>query len=151
MSTSTGNNGAPEIKNTILVVDYEMHIRKILNIYLDVSIYKIEESDSGKQAVRMANSVKPDLILLDLGLPDIDGKEVIAQVRQWSQVPIIVLSVRAMDEEVVAALNAGADDYVVKPFNADVLLARIKANLRKATIKQAVEPELTNGNIRMDL
>lgn len=140
-----------EMKNTILIVDDEIQIRKMLNIFLDASDYKIEESESGKQAVRMANSVKPDLILLDLGLPDIDGKEVIKQIREWSQVPIIVLSVRSMDEEVVAALDIGADDYVVKPFNADVLVARIKANLRKAAVKQAGEPELVNGQIRMDL
>jgi len=138
-------------KSTILVVDDEMQIRKMLNIFLDASDFKIEESDSGKQAIRMAASVKPDLILLDLGLPDIDGKEVIAQIRQWSQVPIVILSVRAVDEEVVAALNAGADDYIVKPFNADVLIARIKANLRKAIVRDGGEPELRNGTIRMDL
>jgi two-component system KDP operon response regulator KdpE len=140
-----------EMKNTVLVVDDEIQIRKMLNIFLDVSNYRIEESDCGKQALRMVNSVKPDLVLLDLGLPDMDGKEVIAQIREWSQVPIIVLSVRAIDEEVVAALEAGADDYVVKPFTADVLVARIKANLRKAAVKQAGEPELINGPIRMDL
>lgn len=138
-------------KNTILVVDDEMQIRKMLNIFLDASDFKIEESETGKQAVRMSASVKPDLVLLDLGLPDIDGKEVIKEIRQWSQVPIVVLSVRAMDEEVVAALDAGADDYIVKPFNADVLVARIKANLRKAIVREGGEPELANGSIRMDL
>lgn len=138
-------------KSTILVVDDEMQIRKMLNIFLDASDFKIEESESGKQAIRMAASVKPDLILLDLGLPDVDGKDVIREVRQWSQVPIVVLSVRAVDEEVVAALDAGADDYVIKPFNADVLVARIKANLRKAIVRDGGEPELTNGAIRMDL
>ncbi|MDP9128468.1 MAG: response regulator transcription factor [Pseudomonadota bacterium] len=140
-----------EMKNTILIVDDEVQIRKMLNIFLDASDYKIEESESGKQAVRMAQSIKPDLVLLDLGLPDIDGKEVVRQIRTWSQMPIIVLSVRSMDEEVVAALDAGADDYITKPFNADVLVARIKANLRKAVVKQAGEPELINGPIRMDL
>ncbi len=140
-----------EKKNTILIVDDEAQIRKMLNIFLDVSDFKIEESDSGKQAIRMSGSIKPDLILLDLGLPDMDGKEVISQIRQWSQVPIIVLSVRMMDEEVVAALNAGADDYVIKPFNAEVLIARIWANLRKAKVKEAGEPELVNGKIKMDL
>ena len=140
-----------EKKNTILVVDDEVQIRKMLNIFLDASDFKIEESESGKQAIRMSGSVKPDLILLDLGLPDMDGKEVIAQIRQWSQVPIVVLSVRAVDEEVVAALDAGADDYVVKPFNADVLVARIRANLRKAIVREAGEPELVNGHVRMDL
>jgi two-component system KDP operon response regulator KdpE len=140
-----------ERKSTILVVDDEVQIRKMLNIFLDASDFKIEESESGKQAIRMCGSIKPDLILLDLGLPDMDGKEVISQIRQWSQVPIVVLSVRAVDEEVVAALTAGADDYIMKPFNADVLVARIRANLRKALVREAGEPELINGTIRMDL
>jgi two-component system KDP operon response regulator KdpE len=140
-----------EKKNTILVVDDEPQIRKMLNIFLDASDFRIEECDSGKQAMRMCASVRPDLVLLDLGLPDIDGKEVIGQIRQWSLVPIVVMSVRAMDEEVIAALEAGADDYVVKPFNTGVLVARVRANLRKASIREAGEPELTNGSVRMDL
>ena len=140
-----------EKKSTVLVVDDEAQIRKMLTIFLDAANFKIEESGTGRQAVRMCASVKPDLILLDLGLPDIDGKSVIAEIRQWSQVPIIVLSARAIDEEIVAALDVGADDYIVKPFNADVLMARIKANLRKALVREAGEPELTNGTIRMDL
>ena len=129
-----------EKKSTILVVDDELQIRKMLNIFLNASDFSIEESESGKQAVRMSASVKPDLILLDLGLPDMDGKAVITEIRQWSQVPIVVLSVRAFDEEVIAALDAGADDYIVKPFNAGVLIARIKANLRKAIVREGGEP-----------
>src|SRR5271154_4184099 len=121
-----------DIKSTILVVDDEAQIRKMLNIFLDASDYKIEESETGKQALRMTHSIKPDLILLDLGLPDIDGKEVISQIREGSQVPIIALSAEAADEEAVAVLNAGADDYLAEPLNADVLMARVKANLRKA-------------------
>lgn len=140
-----------EKKNTILVVDDEIQIRKMLGIFLDASNFSIEESDSGKQAVRMCASIKPDLVLLDLGLPDMDGKEVIDEIRSWSQVPIIVLSVRAGDEDIVTALDRGADDYVIKPFNVDVLMARINANLRKAAIKEAGEPQLLNGPIRMDL
>ena len=77
----------------------------MLEIFLTASDFAVEESKSGKQAVRMCGSIKPDLVLLDLGLPDMDGKDVIAKIREWSQVPIIVLSVRAMDEEVVAALK----------------------------------------------
>lgn len=138
-------------KNTILVVDDEPQIRKMLNIFLDASDFKVEESDNGKQAIRLSAALKPDLVLLDLGLPDIDGKEVITAIRQWSQTPIIVLSVRSGDEEVVAALNLGADDYIVKPFNVDILLARVQANLRKSAVREAGEPELVNGPIRMDL
>ena len=106
-------------------------IRKMLNIFLATADFKTEESERRQTGGAHGASVNPDLILLDLGLPDIDGKEVIAEIRQWSQVPIVVLSVRAIDEEIVAALDAGADDYIIKPFNADVLMARIKANLRK--------------------
>lgn len=138
-------------KNTILIVDDEPQIRKMLNIFLDASDFKIEESDSGKQAIRMAASIKPDLMLLDLGLPDMDGKEIIPAIRAWSQMPIVVLSVRSNDDEIAKALNMGADDYVIKPFNADVLLARIHANLRKSVVREAGEPELVNGSIRMDL
>lgn len=140
-----------EKKHTILIVDDEQQIRKLLGIYLDAAAFRVEEAENGKQAVRLAASVKPDLVLLDLGLPDIDGKEVIASVREWSQVPIVVLSVRTDDEEIVAALNVGADDYVIKPFGAEVLLARIHANLRKNAVKEAGEPELKNGSLRMDL
>lgn len=140
-----------EKKNTILIVDDEPQIRKMLGIYLDAAEFKVEEAENGKQAVRMSASIKPDLVLLDLGLPDMDGKEVIASIREWSQVPIVILSVRADDEEVVAALDGGADDYIIKPFGASVLLSRIKANLRKGAVKEAGEPELTNGPIRMDL
>lgn len=138
-------------KNTILVVDDEPQIRKMLDIFLGASDFKVEQSESGKQAARLCASIRPDLVLLDLGLPDIDGKEVIKQMREWTQIPIIVMSVRTMDEEIIAALGAGADDYVVKPFNTDVLIARIRANLRKATVREAGEPELVNGGLRMDL
>ncbi len=140
-----------EKKSTILIVDDEPQIRKMLSIYLDAAEFRVEEAETGKQAIRMSASIKPDLVLLDLGLPDIDGKEVIAGIREWSQVPIVVLSVRSDDEEVVNALDVGADDYVVKPFSATVLLSRIHANLRKGAVKEAGEPAITNGPIKMDL
>lgn len=140
-----------EKKNTILVVDDEDEIRKMLNIFLDVADFKVIESENGKQAIRLSASVKPDLILLDLGLPDIDGKEVISTVRQWSNVPIIVLTARSEDMDAAPALNLGADDYVTKPFSAEVLLARINANLRKSVVKEVGEPDVVNGPIRMDL
>jgi two-component system, OmpR family, KDP operon response regulator KdpE len=140
-----------EKKNTVLIVDDEEEIRKMLNIFLDTVDFKVVESESGKQAIRMAASVKPDLIVLDLGLPDMDGKDVVTALRQWSHVPIIVLTVRSDDSEVAAALNMGADDYVTKPFNAEVLLARIHANLRKVAVREVGEPDIINGAIRMDL
>lgn len=140
-----------EKKNTILVVDDEPQIHKMLGILLDTENFKVVESTSGKQAIRMCVSTKPDLILLDLGLPDMDGKEVITAIREWSQVPIIVLSARAVDEEIAETLNTGANDYVTKPFNISVLLARIHAALRSSAVQEAGEPELCNGPIRMDL
>lgn len=138
-------------KNTILVVEDELPIRKLLNISLENAGYKMVDCDNGREGVRLAASVKPELMLLDLGLPDIDGKEVIKHVREWSQLPIIICSVRSDDKEIIGALDLGADDYVTKPFNPNVLLARIHANLRKAATQAAGEPELTNGRIRMDL
>ena len=140
-----------EKKNTILVVDDEPQIQKMLSILLDVENFKIVESLTGKQAIRLCVSTKPDLILLDLGLPDMDGKDVITAIREWSQVPIIVLSVRAIDDEVAMALNMGANDYVTKPFNVEVLLARIKASLRSAAVQETGESELCNGTLKMNL
>jgi two-component system, OmpR family, KDP operon response regulator KdpE len=138
-------------KSTILIIEDEPPIRKLFNISLEGAGYKVVECSNGGEGMRLAASIRPELILLDLGLPDIDGKEVIANVREWSQIPILVCSVRDSDEEVIKALELGADDYVTKPFNPDVLLARIQANLRKAVTQEAGEPELANGVLRMDL
>jgi two-component system, OmpR family, KDP operon response regulator KdpE len=138
-------------KSTILVIEDEKPIRKVFGIALESADYKVVECDNGREGMRLATSVKPELILLDLGLPDIDGKEVISHVRQWSQLPIVVCSVRGNDEEIIKSFALGADDYVTKPFNPEVLLARIHANLRKAATQEAGEPELINGPIRMDL
>lgn len=140
-----------EKKNTILIVDDEEEIRKMLKIFLDSADFKVEESASGKQAIRMSASIKPNLILLDLGLPDMDGKEVIQNLRLWSQVPIVVLTARSSDQELVDALDLGADDFISKPFGAGALLARINANLRKSAVRETGQPELSNGPIRMDL
>ncbi len=138
-------------KNTILIVDDEPQIRKLLKITLKDEGFNTEEAENGGQAVRMAASIKPDLIILDLGLPDMDGKEIIDSIREWSQVPIIVCSVRNADKEIVETLGRGADDYVTKPFNPDILIARIGANIRKAMTETAGEPDLENGRIRIDL
>lgn len=141
----------PDMKNTILVVDDEEEIRKMLKIFLDSADFKAVEASSGKQAIRLAASIKPNLVLLDLGLPDMDGKEVIQSLRVWSQVPIVVLTARSNDQELVAALNMGADDFITKPFGAEAMLARLNANLRKCAVREVGEPELSNGPIRMDL
>ncbi len=134
----------------ILLVDDEAEIRSMLGIFLSVEDFEIIEADSGKAALRQIISSKPDLIVLDLGLPEMDGQEVITAVRQFSNTPIVVLTARADDREVVTALNAGADDYVTKPFRAEVLLARIQANLRQRKVE--TEPEgIDNGPIAIDL
>jgi two-component system KDP operon response regulator KdpE len=138
-------------KNTVLVIEDEPPIRKLFNISLEEAGYKVVECENGKEGIRLAASIKPELIILDLGLPDIDGKEVIKSTREWSQIPIIVCSVRNADEEIIHALELGANDYVTKPFNPGVLLARINANLRKAATQEAGEPEITNGHITMNL
>lgn len=136
---------------TILVVDDEAQIRSMLNIFLNAADFKTEECGTGRQAIRVCASVKPDLVLLDLGLPDIDGKDVITDIRSFSQVPIIVLTARTANEEITQALDLGADDYIVKPFNPVILLARLKANLRKAHVRESGTSDLHNGPIHMDL
>lgn len=138
-------------KNILLIVDDEPSIQKMLTLILEEEEFKIVGTASGRQAIRLCASIKPDLILLDLGLPDMPGTEVITALREWSQVPIIVLSACAEDTAIVSALNLGANDYVTKPFSTDVLLARINACLRTCAIKELGEPHLSNGPVRMDL
>lgn len=138
-------------KNTVLLIEDDFVIRKILTISIEGDGYKVVECEQGQEGIQLAASVSPELILVDLSLPDTDGKEVIRSIREWSQVPILVCSARNVDEEVVAALNAGADDFIQKPFNPEVVLARIHANLRKGAPTEAVESELVNGDIRMDM
>jgi len=135
----------------ILVVDDEDEIRNMLAIFLGVEDFDVIQSATGKDALRAAISNKPDLIMLDLGLPDIDGKEIISSLRQWTQTPIIVLTARMEDDQAVACLNLGADDYITKPFRAEVLLARINANLRSKTLAVKSSETLLNGPICLDL
>jgi len=138
-------------KNTILVVDSDPQTQKMLSIVLDADAFTLVHCLTGKQATRQAVSTKSDLILLDLDLPDMQGIDVIQAMREWSSIPIIILSARAQDSDVIEALDCGADDYVIKPFSADVLLARINASLRSSAIRETGEPELVNGPLRMGL
>ena len=115
----------------ILVIEDEPEIRNVLRVLLEAEGYRVVEADTAMRAEIEARSHKPDLLLVDLGLPDGDGLRVIRKVRGWSPVPIIVLSARTMEEQKIAALDAGADDYVTKPFSAPELLARVRAALRR--------------------
>lgn len=139
------------MKKTVLIVEDEPQIRNMLTLVLEEENFKIIECETGKSALRLSVSAKPDIILLDLGLPDMDGRDVITALREWCQAPIIILSGRSSNKDVIELLDHGADDYVIKPFNLDVLRARINAALRKSAIQEAGEPELKNGPLRMDL
>jgi two-component system, OmpR family, KDP operon response regulator KdpE len=134
----------------VLVIEDEPAIRNVLRVLLTAAGYRCIEADTALRAEIEARSHKPDLLLIDLGLPDDDGLKVIRRVRAWSPVPIVVLSARTMEEQKVAALDAGADDYVAKPFNAAELLARLRAALRRSVRSAAAAP-LRFGPVRVDL
>jgi two-component system KDP operon response regulator KdpE len=121
-----------ELRATILVVEDEPEIRHFLRTSLGAEGYRVVESENGTRGVIDAGTHKPDLAIVDLGLPDLDGVEVIRRIRAWSPIPIIVLSARAREQAKVEALDAGADDYVTKPFGVGELLARIRVALRHA-------------------
>jgi two-component system KDP operon response regulator KdpE len=140
-----------EKKYTILIVEDDPHIRKLLVMVLEDDNFTIIECEDGKCAVRLDASTKPDIILLDLSLPDMNGRDVITAMRAWCHAPLIILSGNSSDKSVVELLGHGADDYVIKPFNIDVLRARINAALRKSAIHETGEPELRNGPLRIDL
>jgi two-component system KDP operon response regulator KdpE len=141
------------IKTKLLLIEDEEKIRKILKIYLKNENFDIVEAENGQMGLRMLLSIKPEVVVVDLGLPDIDGQEVIKNIRELSDVPIVVCSVRDDDAEIIEALNNGADDYVVKPFNPEILLARINGNLRRAVISNpnTVREFLINGPIKIDI
>jgi len=137
----------------VLVVEDEAPIRRFLRAVLEAQGFKLLEATSGAQAIAMAASHNPDIILLDLGLPDVDGLEVIRRVREWSHTPIIVISARGKDTEKVAGLDAGADDYLVKPFSVEELSARLRVSLRHLQQIRAGKdkPVFQAGNLRIDL
>jgi two-component system KDP operon response regulator KdpE len=134
----------------VLIVDDEPSIRKFLRVTLTSQSYKVVEAVSGQEALDRIASDKPDIVVLDIGLPDINGIEVTGLLRKWTQIPIIILSVRGAESDKIAALDAGADDYLTKPFSVGELLARLRANLRRATKKDS-EPVFTSGSLKMDL
>ena len=135
----------------ILVIEDEPAIRNVLRVLLGKEGYKIIEADTAARAEIEARSHKPDLLLVDLGLPDADGLTVIRHVRGWSPVPIIVLTARTMEDQKIAALDAGADDYITKPFSAPELLARVRAGLRRNARGAQQTSMLKLGAVQIDL
>ena len=135
----------------ILVIEDEPAIRNVLRVLLEAEGYRYIEADTAMRAEIEARSHKPDLLLVDLGLPDGDGLKVIRRVRAWSPVPVIVLSARTMEEQKIAALDAGADDYVTKPFSAPELLARVRAALRRNVRGAEQSSVLHLSDIQVDL
>jgi two-component system, OmpR family, KDP operon response regulator KdpE len=136
----------------ILVIDDEPQIRKFLRISLNAYGYEVVEAVRGEDGIAKCATETPALVIVDLGLPDVDGQEVIARIREWSKVPIIVLSVRAAEAEKVAALDRGADDYVTKPFGIQELLARVRAALRgRRQDGQPPPAVVTIGDLSVDM
>ncbi len=134
----------------ILVVDDEKQIRKLLKVALTGYGYEVEEASCASEGLNKAITYKPDLIILDLGLPDKDGLEVLRIIREWSRVPVIILSVKEQENDKISALDAGADDYVTKPFSMGELLARIRAAMRHAAAPGG-EPVLLFDDLVVDL
>jgi two-component system KDP operon response regulator KdpE len=134
----------------VLVVDDEPAIRRFLRAALAAHGYAIFEASDGQSALSAVVADRPDLVILDLGLPDLDGIEVTRLLREWTRIPIIILSVRGQEADKIAALDAGADDYVTKPFGAGELLARMRVALRRAG-QSGVEPVFTSDDLTVDL
>ena len=138
------------MKPVALVIDDEVQIRRLLRVVLESADYLVHEAETAAQGLTDAATRRPDVILLDLGLPDSDGVNVLRRLREWSQVPVIVLSVRDDEEGKVAALDAGADDYVTKPFSSAELLARLRAAQRKTRPEEEIS-RFKSGDLIVDL
>jgi two-component system KDP operon response regulator KdpE len=134
----------------VVLIEDEPQIRRFLRATLGSSGYRLHEATSGEDGLIEAATRQPDVVILDLGLPDIDGLQVIRRLREWSTVPIIVLSARGQEGDKVAALDAGADDYVSKPFAVGELLARLRVALRHAAVGESGEPTFTVAGLRVD-
>ena len=137
-------------QGNILVIDDEAQIRRLLEITLSANGFKITEAATGHEGLALAASLQPVAIILDLGLPDFDGQEVLKKLREWYQKPIIILSVRNSEDDIVKALDAGANDYLTKPFRTGELLARIRVAI-KHSLGVEDHPLLSFGNLTIDL
>ncbi|MBL8133540.1 MAG: response regulator [Anaerolineae bacterium] len=134
----------------VLVIDDEVQIRRFLRISLAGSGYDAHEAADGATGILKAAQLRPDVIILDMGLPDMDGLDVLRRIREWTQTPVIILSVRDSDQDKVAALDAGADDYLTKPFSTDELLARIRVAVRHAIPVEEAQV-FRSGDLQVDL
>lgn len=141
-------------KGSVLVVEDDASVRNLITTTLKVQNYQYQTASTGNRAISEAATVQPDVILMDLGLPDMDGVEVIRNIRTWSLAPIIVISARSEDRDKVEALDAGADDYLTKPFSVEELLARLRATLRRLEYLESVRMQdssvFWNGSLKID-
>lgn len=143
-------NEPPAHKPVALVIDDEVQMRRLLRVNLEAQGYRVVEAATGQEGITEAAQRRPDVVLLDLGLPDLDGVTVLKRLREWSRVPVVVLSVRDREDDKIAALDNGADDYVTKPFSTGELLARLRVAQRRAQ----TAPEVTvfrTGALEVDL
>ena len=134
----------------VLVIDDEPQIRKLLKVSLSAHGYNISEATCGEEGIVNAAGLNPEIIILDLGLPDMDGKDVVAKIREWSDVPILILTARDQEKEKIDTLDAGADDYITKPFSVGELLARMRVSLRRSSHTED-EPVIFCGDLAIDL
>lgn len=141
---------AKATKYKVLIIDDELQIRRLLKITLEANDYNVIEAENGKYGLLNAAMEHPDVILLDLGLPDIDGLLVLEQLRVWSTIPILILTVQDDEKTMIKALDSGADDYITKPFNTGELLARVRVAIRHS-LKFDESPVFVNGHLTVDL
>lgn len=134
----------------ILIIDDELQIRRFLRISLEAKGYHVHEAETGQEGVLKTAQVRPDVVILDMGLPDMDGLAVLKRLREWTQTPVIILSVRDSDRDKVAALDGGADDYLTKPFSTEELLARIRTAQRHAQ-PEPQQAIFSSGRLHVDL
>ncbi|WP_300383838.1 response regulator transcription factor [Clostridium sp.] len=141
------------MKELILVIEDDKAIRNFISATLEIHSYNCLSAENGEQGIILTTSHKPDIIILDLGLPDMDGVDIIKKIRTWSNCPIIVVSARGEDRDKIEALDSGADDYLTKPFSVDELLARIRVTIRKMNYDNSKKEEVTefiNGDFKID-
>ena len=139
-------------RGLVLLIEDEPQMRRFLRVTLQSRGYDLIEASSGEEGIAQAATRKPEVILLDLGLPDLDGLEVLGRIREWSQTPVIILSAREQEQDKIRALDAGADDYLTKPFSAGELLARVRVALRHQVMQEGqTEPVFVLDTLRVDL